>query len=84
MAHEKSVSLPGAESAEASSTTEKLPLERRPMSIQSVVDAIDSPDLTYPKLQRAVLAGLVPFSTLQNGRKLVRICDVFKAMGIQD
>ncbi|MBN8544258.1 MAG: hypothetical protein J0M34_08350 [Alphaproteobacteria bacterium] len=63
---------------------ERLPLEKRPMCIQAVVDAIGSPDITYPKLQRAVKDGLVKFSTLQNGRKLVRICDVFKAMGIEE
>ncbi len=63
---------------------EVLPLEKRPMSIQTVVDCIASPDITYPKLQRAVKAGLVKSTTLQNGRKLIRICDVFKAMGIEE
>lgn len=84
MTHQESVSLPGAEIAEATCPMEKLPLEKRPMAIQSIVEAIGSPDITYPKLQRAVKAGLIPSSTLQNGRKLIRICDVFKAMGIQD
>lgn len=62
---------------------ETLPLEKRPMSMQAVVDAIQSPDITYPKLQRAVRAGLIRHFTLQNNRKLVRICDVFAAMGVE-
>ncbi len=85
MVFEESASLPGAiEDAEANSRTEKIPLEKRPMSIQSAVEAIGSPDITYSKLQRAVKAGVIPFCTLQNRRTLVRICDVFKALKINN
>lgn len=60
---------------------EKLPLEKRPMSIRSAVETIASPDITYAKLQRAVKQGLIPSYTLLNGRKLVRICDILAAIG---
>lgn len=65
-------------------SSEKIPLEKRPMCMQAVVDAIGSPDITYPKLQRAVKKGFVPHFKLLNKKKLVRICDVFSAMGIPE
>lgn len=60
---------------------EKLPLERRPMSMKSVVEAIGSPDITYAKIQRAVKAGKIKSGPLDNGKRMIRICDVLEAMG---
>ena len=63
-------------------SNETIPLIERPMSMQSVVDSINSPDITYAKVQRAVKQGCIPSYTLQNNRPLIRICDVFESMGI--
>ena len=74
----------GAEKmAEETGPLEKLPLHQRPMCIQSIVNVIGSPDVTYTKVQRAIKAGLIKSYTLDNTRRLTRICDVFEAMGIQ-